>query len=58
MTPFPSFCLDHDRPLSRTGQADAIEVSQKLQKLGWIPELILSRFVFSKSSHSIDTDDP
>lgn len=33
---------DHDRPLSRTGQADAIEVSQKLQKLGWIPELILS----------------
>ncbi|XP_058197597.1 uncharacterized protein At3g52155, chloroplastic [Rhododendron vialii] len=33
---------DHDRPLSRTGQSDAIEVSQKLQKLGWIPELILS----------------
>ncbi|KAI8551637.1 hypothetical protein RHMOL_Rhmol06G0201400 [Rhododendron molle] len=38
---FPSFCIDHDRPLSRTGQSDAIEVSQKLQKLGWIPELIL-----------------
>ncbi|KAE9461560.1 hypothetical protein C3L33_06530, partial [Rhododendron williamsianum] len=33
---------DHDRPLSITGQSDAIEVSQKLQKLGWIPELILS----------------
>ncbi|KAI8534459.1 hypothetical protein RHMOL_Rhmol10G0091300 [Rhododendron molle] len=35
------FVKDHDRPLSRTGQSDAIEVSQKLQKLGWIPELIL-----------------
>lgn len=36
---------DHDRPLSSTGQADAIKVSQKLHLLGWIPELILSRFV-------------
>lgn len=34
--------LDHDRPLSSTGQADAIKVSQKLHLLGWIPELILS----------------
>ncbi|XP_028095453.1 uncharacterized protein LOC114295427 isoform X2 [Camellia sinensis] len=34
---------DHDRPLSKAGQADAIEVSHKLQQLGWIPELILSR---------------
>ncbi|XP_057513842.1 uncharacterized protein At3g52155, chloroplastic-like [Actinidia eriantha] len=33
---------DHDRPLSRTGQTDAIQVSHKLQQLGWIPELILS----------------
>lgn len=33
---------DHDRPLSKAGQADAIEVSHKLQQLGWIPELILS----------------
>ncbi|PSS24745.1 2,3-bisphosphoglycerate-dependent phosphoglycerate mutase [Actinidia chinensis var. chinensis] len=33
---------DHDRPLSRTGQAAAIEVSHKLQQLGWIPDLILS----------------
>ncbi|OIT29109.1 PREDICTED: uncharacterized protein LOC109211791 [Nicotiana attenuata] len=33
---------DHDRPLSRAGQLDAIKVSQKLLQLGWIPELILS----------------
>ncbi|CAM9000662.1 unnamed protein product [Rhodiola kirilowii] len=33
---------DHDRPLSKAGQADAVSVSQKLQQLGWIPELILS----------------
>ncbi|GFY91673.1 phosphoglycerate mutase family protein [Actinidia rufa] len=33
---------DHDRPLSRTGQAAAIEVSHKLHQLGWIPDLILS----------------
>ncbi|KAF5937096.1 hypothetical protein HYC85_024602, partial [Camellia sinensis] len=33
----------HDRPLSKAGQVDAIEVSHKLQQLGWIPELILSR---------------
>ncbi|XP_028099729.1 uncharacterized protein At3g52155, chloroplastic-like, partial [Camellia sinensis] len=33
---------DHDRPLSKAGQADAIAVSHKLQQLGWIPELILS----------------
>ncbi|CAK9167057.1 unnamed protein product [Ilex paraguariensis] len=32
---------DHDRPLSKAGQADAIKVSHKLQQLGWIPELIL-----------------
>uniref|UniRef100_A0A7N0UEF3 Uncharacterized protein n=1 Tax=Kalanchoe fedtschenkoi TaxID=63787 RepID=A0A7N0UEF3_KALFE len=33
---------DHDRPLSKAGRADAVTVSQKLQQLGWIPELILS----------------
>ncbi|KAJ8562639.1 hypothetical protein K7X08_031091 [Anisodus acutangulus] len=33
---------DHDRPLSRAGQLDAIKVSQNLLKLGWIPQLILS----------------
>ncbi|CAN6204071.1 unnamed protein product [Urochloa humidicola] len=32
---------DHDRPLSKAGRADAISVSNKLQQLGWIPELIL-----------------
>ncbi|XP_059439881.1 uncharacterized protein At3g52155, chloroplastic isoform X2 [Corylus avellana] len=38
---YPSL-RDHDRPLSKAGQADAVIVSQKLQQLGWIPELILS----------------
>ncbi|XP_031266894.1 uncharacterized protein At3g52155, chloroplastic-like isoform X1 [Pistacia vera] len=33
---------DHDRPLSKAGRDDAIKVSQKLQQLGWIPQLILS----------------
>ncbi|KDP29022.1 hypothetical protein JCGZ_16411 [Jatropha curcas] len=33
---------DHDRPLSKGGKADAAKVSQKLQQLGWIPQLILS----------------
>ncbi|KAM7501091.1 hypothetical protein LguiA_025505 [Lonicera macranthoides] len=33
---------DHDRPLSKAGRADATKVSHKLQRLGWIPELILS----------------
>lgn len=32
---------DHDRPLSKTGKADAVNVAHKLQQLGWIPELIL-----------------
>lgn len=36
--------VDHDRPLSETGQADAVKVSHKLQQLGWIPQLILSRY--------------
>uniref|UniRef100_A0A2P2JLL9 Uncharacterized protein n=1 Tax=Rhizophora mucronata TaxID=61149 RepID=A0A2P2JLL9_RHIMU len=35
------YCLDHDRPLSKDGQADAAKVSQKLRQLGWIPQLIL-----------------
>ncbi|XP_031266920.1 uncharacterized protein At3g52155, chloroplastic-like isoform X2 [Pistacia vera] len=35
---------DHDRPLSKAGRDDAIKVSQKLQQLGWIPQLILSSF--------------
>jgi len=34
---------DHDRPLSKSGKEDAVKVSLKLQQLGWIPELILSR---------------
>lgn len=49
---FPRFSLlfiDHDRPLSKAGQADAVIVSQKLQQLGWIPELILSRLGFPHS---------
>ncbi|KAJ6304617.1 hypothetical protein OIU77_018303 [Salix suchowensis] len=33
---------DHDRPLSKSGELDAAEVSQKLQQLDWIPQLILS----------------
>ncbi|XP_022724458.1 uncharacterized protein At3g52155, chloroplastic isoform X1 [Durio zibethinus] len=33
---------DHDRPLSKIGRADAVVVSQKLQHVGWIPQLILS----------------
>ncbi|KAK9267341.1 hypothetical protein L1049_009765 [Liquidambar formosana] len=33
---------DHDRPLSKAGQADAVNVAHKLQQLGWIPQLILS----------------
>lgn len=37
--------IDHDRPLSEAGEADAIKVSQKLHQLGWVPELILSRLV-------------
>jgi hypothetical protein len=36
-------CADHDRPLSKSGKEDAMKVSLKLQQLGWIPELILSR---------------
>ncbi|KAL6544663.1 hypothetical protein OROMI_023525 [Orobanche minor] len=33
---------DHDRPLSKSGRADAVKLSQNLELLGWIPELILS----------------
>ncbi|KAG8385930.1 hypothetical protein BUALT_Bualt03G0096400 [Buddleja alternifolia] len=33
---------DHDRPLSKSGRDDAVKLSQKLEQLGWIPELILS----------------
>lgn len=36
-------CADHDRPLSKSGKEDAVKISLKLQQLGWIPELILSR---------------
>ncbi|KAF0903046.1 hypothetical protein E2562_024038 [Oryza meyeriana var. granulata] len=32
---------DHDRPLSKAGIAAAISVSNKLQQMGWIPELVL-----------------
>ncbi|KAI3741007.1 hypothetical protein L1987_58671 [Smallanthus sonchifolius] len=33
---------DHDRPLSKAGETDVIQVTYKLQQLGWIPQLILS----------------
>ncbi|XP_073061566.1 uncharacterized protein At3g52155, chloroplastic-like [Primulina eburnea] len=33
---------DHDRPLSKSGRADAVKLSQKLKEIGWVPELILS----------------
>ncbi|KAL6542975.1 hypothetical protein OROHE_010495 [Orobanche hederae] len=33
---------DHDRPLSKSGRADAVKLSQNLELLSWIPELILS----------------
>ncbi|CAA0837186.1 Phosphoglycerate mutase family protein [Striga hermonthica] len=33
---------DHDRPLSKSGRADAVKLSKKLDKLGWVPQLILS----------------
>lgn len=33
---------DHDRPLSKAGETDVIQVTYKLQQLGWIPGLILS----------------
>ncbi|KAL0738261.1 hypothetical protein Bca4012_014471 [Brassica carinata] len=33
---------DHDRPLTKTGQADAAKVAQILSSLGWLPQLILS----------------
>lgn len=39
--------IDHDRPLSAKGQADAVEISHKLQQLGWIPQLILSRYMYN-----------
>ncbi|KAL8093207.1 hypothetical protein AgCh_035192 [Apium graveolens] len=40
---YPNASLrDHDRPLSESGEADAIKVSQKLHQLGWVPGLILS----------------
>ncbi|TYI27667.1 hypothetical protein ES332_A05G192500v1 [Gossypium tomentosum] len=32
---------DHDRPLSKTGRIDAVTVSRKLERMGWIPQLIL-----------------
>ncbi|KAH0448077.1 hypothetical protein IEQ34_021877 [Dendrobium chrysotoxum] len=35
------FLRDHDRPLSKTGRADAMSISHKLHQMGWIPELIL-----------------
>lgn len=38
--------IDHDRPLTKSGQADAAKVAQILSTLGWIPQLILSRSQF------------
>lgn len=37
---------DHDRPISKGGRNDAADVTHKLQKMGWTPELILSRSDF------------
>ncbi|KAL8143603.1 hypothetical protein V2J09_016635 [Rumex salicifolius] len=37
---------DHDRPLSKAGRDDAVSVSLNLQKIGWVPELILSSNAF------------
>ncbi|ANM63656.1 Phosphoglycerate mutase family protein [Arabidopsis thaliana] len=45
MSLFLSVCvltIDHDRPLSKTGEADAAKVAQILSSLGWLPQLILS----------------
>lgn len=42
--------LDHDRPLTKTGQADAAKVAQILSSLGWLPQLILSRSFIPKTS--------
>lgn len=39
---FALLVIDHDRPLSKIGRADAMSISRKLQQMGWIPELILS----------------
>ncbi|KAE8674774.1 hypothetical protein F3Y22_tig00111715pilonHSYRG00013 [Hibiscus syriacus] len=38
--PAPSY---HDRPLSKSGRVDDVAVSRELQRMGWIPQLILSR---------------
>lgn len=40
--------IDHDRPLTKTGRADAAKVAQVLSTLGWLPQLILSRSSFQK----------
>lgn len=44
---------DHDRPLSKTGKADAIKVAHNLHELGWIPQLILSRLDYSENYYAI-----
>ncbi|KAJ0989732.1 hypothetical protein J5N97_008088 [Dioscorea zingiberensis] len=33
---------DHERPLSKSGRSDAMNVARKLEQMGWIPEVILS----------------
>ncbi|KAL6606129.1 hypothetical protein ACP70R_041782 [Stipagrostis hirtigluma subsp. patula] len=35
---------DHDRPLSKAGRAVTISTSNKLQHMGWIPEVILRSY--------------
>ncbi|RWR95071.1 hypothetical protein CKAN_02439500 [Cinnamomum micranthum f. kanehirae] len=37
------YLRDHDRPLSKAGRIDAVNISHQLQQMGWMPELILSR---------------
>eukprot|EP00268_Persea_americana_P020104 TRINITY_DN20357_c0_g1_i1.p1 TRINITY_DN20357_c0_g1~~TRINITY_DN20357_c0_g1_i1.p1 ORF type:complete len:280 (-),score=50.78 TRINITY_DN20357_c0_g1_i1:329-1168(-) len=36
------YLRDHDRPLSKAGRIDAVNISHQLQQMGWMPELILS----------------
>lgn len=42
---FSCYLTDHDRPLNKSGRADAAKLGEKLEQLGWIPQLILSRRV-------------
>lgn len=47
VTGFPFMYVDHERPLSKPGRRDAMSVAHKLEQMGWIPEVILSRLGFA-----------